>query len=275
MEKRLYITTNLVNGKMYAGKHNWKEGTKYMGSGYALKKAFAKYGKDKFKIRWLKLKIKSSKDLDRLEIRLIKLLKYRYGNKCYNIQKGGCGGYFTYYMNEEEKQEVFRKISEGKKNQYARGATEAQLDGRIRANQKKKDQFKDPVFYDNFVNITVKKQIETRKKNYEQFGCSEKIKKWTKELAKYNVVYVTYKIIYPNGEEVVETNSLQDFQKKYITQDNVFSYIRQNGVMVFLQKKNVSKHLFPTGTKLYYISETKGIDANEETGGSSVPPVSD
>jgi hypothetical protein len=44
---------------------------------------------------------------------------------------------------------------------------------------------------------------------------------------------------------------------------------------VFLQKKNVSKHLFPTGTKLYYISETKGIDANEETGGSSVPPDSD
>lgn len=274
MEKRLYITTNLVNGKVYAGKHNWKEGTKYMGSGYALKKAFVKYGKDKFKIRWLKLKIESSEDLDRLEIRLIRLLKYRYGNKCYNIQKGGCGGYFTYYMNDEEKQEVFRKISEGKKNQYAKGATEAQIDGRKRANEKKRENFKDPLFYDKFVNEIVKKQAETRRKNFEENGMSEKMKMWHKDLVKHSIIYVTYRIVYPDGNEVVGTDSLQDFQKKYITQDNVFSYIRQNGVMTFLQKKNVSKHLFPTGTKLYYISETKAIDINEETGGSSVPPVS-
>ena len=44
--------------------------------------------------------------------------------------------------------------------------------------------------------------------------------------------------------------------------------------MTFLQKKNISKHLFPTGTKLYYISEKRAIDVQEETGGSSAPPVS-
>jgi hypothetical protein len=86
-EKRLYIVRNLINGKVYGGKHYWSPDTKYMGSGYALKKAFGKYGKENFSIRWLKLKIKSSEDLDRLEIRMIRLLKYIFGNRCYNIKR--------------------------------------------------------------------------------------------------------------------------------------------------------------------------------------------
>ena len=59
MNHYVYEITNLVNGKKYIGKRSCKcpiEDDKYMGSGYALKKAFDKYGKENFikKIRPLK-----------------------------------------------------------------------------------------------------------------------------------------------------------------------------------------------------------------------------
>jgi hypothetical protein len=43
----IYLTTNLVNGKIYIGQHNGKISS-YKGSGVALKRAFKKYGKDNF-----------------------------------------------------------------------------------------------------------------------------------------------------------------------------------------------------------------------------------
>jgi hypothetical protein len=48
MKAFVYITTNLINGKKYLGKHNGKhEG--YLGSGTILKTAIKKYGKENFK----------------------------------------------------------------------------------------------------------------------------------------------------------------------------------------------------------------------------------
>ena len=44
----VYITTNLINGKKYLGKHNGKNGG-YLGSGKALKDAIKKYGQENFK----------------------------------------------------------------------------------------------------------------------------------------------------------------------------------------------------------------------------------
>jgi group I intron endonuclease len=43
----IYLTTNLVNGKIYIGQHNGTSSS-YKGSGVALKRAFKKYGKDNF-----------------------------------------------------------------------------------------------------------------------------------------------------------------------------------------------------------------------------------
>ena len=49
----VYKTTNTVNGKYYIGVH-LKNGTKYFGSGVALKRALKKYGRDKFEVIILK-----------------------------------------------------------------------------------------------------------------------------------------------------------------------------------------------------------------------------
>ena len=48
----IYKTTNLLNGKIYVGKHKWsKEGCldeNYLGSGTYLTRAIDKYGKENF-----------------------------------------------------------------------------------------------------------------------------------------------------------------------------------------------------------------------------------
>jgi hypothetical protein len=51
MEKRyyIYITTNLINGKQYIGKHYGLINDDYFGSGILLQKALKKYGKENFK----------------------------------------------------------------------------------------------------------------------------------------------------------------------------------------------------------------------------------
>lgn len=277
-DKRLYIVRNLINGKVYGGKHYWRHNTKYMGSGYALKKAFVKYGKENFSIRWLKLKIKSSEHLDKLEIRMIRLLKYKFGNRCYNIQKGGCGGYFTYYMNDEQKQQVFKKISEGKKRQYTNGLSEEQILGYKKASDRKKYRMEnDPDYYDSVYIKGNEKRIKSLKERIELNGPTQKEIDRNKDLSKYSQKITTYKLLYPDGSELIETKTIDEFMKTYETDWNIFVIARKEGKFVFKRRTSRTKHPFLPNTKLYILNEVRGCDMckNEETRGSSAPRVSD
>ncbi len=51
----IYLTTCLVNGKIYVGKHEFNGQKNYIGSGTIFKRAVKKYGKDKFKRKILRL----------------------------------------------------------------------------------------------------------------------------------------------------------------------------------------------------------------------------
>lgn len=94
MEKHfiVYKTTNLVNGKIYIGAHstyNLKDG--YKGSGTYLKKAFNKYGKDKFKTEVI-CKCTNVEVMFKIETLLVNKLIDDFGQKGhYNRAYGGRG----------------------------------------------------------------------------------------------------------------------------------------------------------------------------------------
>jgi hypothetical protein len=208
---------------------------------------------------WLKLKIHSSEDLDKKEIRLIKLLKYRYGVNCYNIQRGGTGGYFTYYMSDKEKQEVFKKISDAKKQQYSNGLTQYQIAGREKMKLRRISQYSDPHMVNIYKNAQ-SKRIKTLKQRLETVGKTEKEKIRDAAIGTRSLKYVTYKIVYSNNIEIIETKTLKEFIECYNTQTMVFTKMKKHGYVTFKQREGITKHLFPNGTIVYYISESSYAD---------------
>ena len=93
MNHYVYEITNLVNGKKYIGKRSCKcniEDDKYMGSGHKLKKAFEKYGKEKFSKKILVI-CNSSDEAYESENRLIEERTAVNRSDYYNVTSGGIG----------------------------------------------------------------------------------------------------------------------------------------------------------------------------------------
>jgi group I intron endonuclease len=85
----VYLTTNLVNGKIYVGVHNDSR-TGYKGSGYALKHAFKKYGKQNFKRQILHYCLEANHAYE-LEAQIVD--QWFVNRKdTYNLALGGKGG---------------------------------------------------------------------------------------------------------------------------------------------------------------------------------------
>lgn len=85
----IYKITNLVNGKVYVGKHTCKSiNNSYFGSGVAIKKAIKKYGKANFEKVILCL-CGNEQELNDAEIEWIE--KLGSFSKGYNLTKGGEG----------------------------------------------------------------------------------------------------------------------------------------------------------------------------------------
>ena len=84
----VYLTTNIVNGKIYVGQHTITSGDwKYIGSGTLFKRALEKYGKENFKRKILRL-CYSHKELNIWEH--VYIVKYKSTDKRigYNIAFG-------------------------------------------------------------------------------------------------------------------------------------------------------------------------------------------
>lgn len=87
----IYKTTNLINGKIYIGRHKAKTISKsYKGSGILLKEAINKYGKDNFLCEVIDT-AETEDELNSLEIYWIDYYNARDLSIGYNIAAGGFG----------------------------------------------------------------------------------------------------------------------------------------------------------------------------------------
>ena len=114
----IYLTTNIINGMKYIGKHYGELDDAYLGSGKLLKEDIAKYGKEHFHKSILYI---SNDDLENSEKekQFIALYNAVSNPLFYNIHEGGYGGNATAGYSPEEKEALRRKLSEvnkGKKN---------------------------------------------------------------------------------------------------------------------------------------------------------------
>ena len=88
----VYLTTNLINGKKYIGKHKSTKFDKtYKGSGKLLRVAFDKYGWDNFSCEILR-ECESEEELNLAEIEIISRNDALNSEEYYNLTAGGTGG---------------------------------------------------------------------------------------------------------------------------------------------------------------------------------------
>ena len=86
----IYKTTNLINGKIYIGQHKSNLfDSQYKGSGVILRKAFAKYGKENFKVEIIDDSANNADELNKLELYYIQKFNSRDSKIGYNLHCGG------------------------------------------------------------------------------------------------------------------------------------------------------------------------------------------
>lgn len=117
----IYKITNLLNGKMYIGKHktsNLDDG--YMGSGMLLKRAITKHGIENFRKEWLMF-CEDEEEMNYME-RVFVDQTWVDRSDTYNLklggEGGGCGANKGYRFTEEQKQhlsEAHKGIPSGRK----------------------------------------------------------------------------------------------------------------------------------------------------------------
>lgn len=120
----VYKTTNMINKKVYIGKHRRSYfDKKYYGSGKLLKSAINKYGIENFKVEVLE-QCSSNEELANKEIFYIKLLKpeyniwympQKYSDNTYHWQKGHIPYNKGTKLSEEQKRKISQKTKEAMK----------------------------------------------------------------------------------------------------------------------------------------------------------------
>ena len=109
------MTKNIINNKKYIGQDS-NNNPEYLGSGFLLKKAISKYGKESFEKIILE-KCNSKEELDCLEKFWINKYNAVKNDEFYNIASGGDGGNLGPLVNEKRKRSLIGH-SVSKKTRY-------------------------------------------------------------------------------------------------------------------------------------------------------------
>lgn len=111
MQYTIYKVTNLLNGKIYIGKHacKCKNICKYFGSGKAIKAAIARHGKENF-LKEIVALYQTEADMNEAEKELI-TEEFVARSDTYNCGIGGEGGpHFKGKTHSQENKELFRQM---------------------------------------------------------------------------------------------------------------------------------------------------------------------
>jgi group I intron endonuclease len=137
----IYKTTNTVNGKIYIGlsKFDPDENQDYIGSGYLLKKAVKKYGKELFVKEILEV-TEDKKHCLKQERYWISKLQSRERDIGYNICEGGTwGDNFKHHPNIEDYKKRCSERTKGENNpRYGDHRTYEEIHGKQKADKLKK-----------------------------------------------------------------------------------------------------------------------------------------
>ena len=104
----IYMTTNLITGEKYIGKHYGTEDDSYLGSGKILQRAILKYGKENFKRDILYIS-KNSEENNLKEKEFIKKFNAIEDRTFYNIAEGGDGGDIFHILPIEQQEQLKEK----------------------------------------------------------------------------------------------------------------------------------------------------------------------
>jgi GTPase involved in cell partitioning and DNA repair len=114
MKYIIYRTTNILNGKIYIGKHQTKDiNDGYLGSGIALEKAIKKYGKESFKKEVLFI-FNTEDEMNEKEKELV-TESFIASNSNYNMGVGGEGG--SHFKGKSHSEKTKKLLSSIAKNQ--------------------------------------------------------------------------------------------------------------------------------------------------------------
>ena len=105
----IYLTINMINGKLYIGKKKSKKflGNKYLGSGKILNQAIKKDGSENFVVALIESIYGNMEELNEAEKYYIELFDAVNSDLFYNIKPGGDGGRGTgWHHKESSKQKI-------------------------------------------------------------------------------------------------------------------------------------------------------------------------
>ncbi|MCK5606998.1 hypothetical protein KAR91_34260 [Candidatus Pacearchaeota archaeon] len=125
MKYTIYKVTNLINNKIYIGKHQTKKPDDYyMGSGQAIKAAIDKYGIDNF-LKELLFVFDNEKDMNQMERRLI-TEEFVQRTDTYNMGVGGEGG--PHFKGRKHTAEAIKKITASSRGRIRKKKTVVALE---------------------------------------------------------------------------------------------------------------------------------------------------
>lgn len=217
----IYVTTNLINGKMYVGQKkvskkdsHWKT---YLGSGTALKNSIKKYGKENFDRKIIDIAFNKN-ELNWLEYFYTKRFDCVDRDIWYNIIYGGKGG--GGMKGKKFTEEHKKKLSESKKGDknpnYGKKYTEEELE-----KLSKRMSGENNPMYGKTLDLSPnygRKHTEETKQKMREAALGEKNHNYGKPVSeKQKEKYKKYLELHgnPNNKQVLQYSLDGDFIKKY------------------------------------------------------------